>query len=430
MNNMNDDIERALSRELRVRADEIGPSTGLAGAARAKARRIRTRRVITAGVALTAMVAVAVPTAMSLGDTPHTAPAPADTVTPSPSLPAPQPSTPAPEPSTPAPSVPAVPAPRNTSTTLTLDGLDSGAAPAIGWVDGRVFHRADGTTMQLPDGMYRPLAVAGAAIGSLGSDDVAWVTTSGEITSSHPGRGPVVSPDGGLAAMYERDSNHLAFTQTDGGGTAPVGIPVPPDQQLEPVGFVDEHTVVSNVLDSEGRTIGVRRDAFPIADDDGGTDTPPWNFVRASATSATGGLVVGLTELTDFGSCSAVYAVDGDTPLWETCEYSFDRFSPDGRYLVGADAYRDGIGDAYAVVVDARTGELIHRFDAGEGYLGGTGFEDGEHLLVVLNVDGQDYTFRSAILRCTFEGACELATDVRTSPVEEGRGFALGPRGI
>lgn len=427
MSNMNDDIERALSRELRVRADEVGPSTGLAGAARAKAHRIRTRRMITAGVALTALVAAAVPTAMSLGDTPHTAPAPAGTVTPMPSTPAPEPTTPEPTPSTPAPapSTPPTSEPSDTTTELTFDGLASGAAPVIGWVDGRVFHRPDGTTMNLPDGMYRPLAVAGAAIGPLGSDDVGWVNTSGEVTSSHPGRGPVVSPDGGLAAMYERDSNHLAFTQTDGGGTAPMGIPVPADQQLEPVGFIDDHTVISNVLDADGGTIGVRRDTIPIPGDPGGTDTPPWNLDRVTAVSAAGGLVVGFTEIRDDGSCSAVYEAGASAPLWETCEHSFDQFSPDGRYLVGADDYRDGIGDPLAVVMDARTGQVVHEFTTGDGYLGDTVFEDDGHVLVVLNGYAPH---RTAILRCAFDGSCELATDVQTIPDDESAfSFGLQP---
>ncbi|MGH8828746.1 MAG: hypothetical protein ACRDVZ_14350, partial [Jiangellaceae bacterium] len=77
---------------------------------------------------------------------------------------------------------------------------------------------------------------------------------------------------------------------------------------------------------------------------------------------------------------------------------------------------------AFAVVVDARTGQLVHEFAVNDGYLGGTAFENAGHVLIVLNGYAPH---RTAILRCAFAGYCELATDVRTVPDDEGA-FSFG----
>jgi hypothetical protein len=47
-----------------------------------------------------------------------------------------------------------------------------------------------------------------------------------------------------------------------------------------------------------------------------------------------GGLTVGKTEVTDFGSCSDLYG-GGEFQGFHTCKAQFDSFSPDGSTVLG-----------------------------------------------------------------------------------------------
>ncbi len=64
------------------------------------------------------------------------------------------------------------------------------------------------------------------------------------------------------------------------------------------------------------------------------------------------GSLSGVTSITDAGSCSVVLGRSGDK-AWTTCDYTLGQFSPDGKYVIGHPAYRDGIGDGSVAILDA-----------------------------------------------------------------------------
>ncbi|SEE67141.1 hypothetical protein [Jiangella alba] len=440
-----DDLENTLAAELRRRSGEVAGADGMAGRARRHARVVRRRRAIAVAGVTAVALAVAVPAALSLRPVPQTAPDPAHSPTTS-QTPAPTPSeTPSPDPTTPPPSTPpssppAVP-PVETdepqqpeqpvaggTTELVLDGMPTGAPPAISWVFETTFYTEDGRELPIPEDMFFPFAIRDGAIGQLPGTtegrlpDIGNSDATGAVVGREPGNGPVLSYDGFLLAEYLPAEDIVWAGQADGGGTGPGGRDVPPDQQLDPVGFLDDYALVSNVSTDEELWAGVRIDSFAPGEPTPPI-TPPWDIVEVTAVSQPAGLVVGFTEIRDDGTCSAVYEADADEPLWSTCEYSFDHFSPDGRYLVGADDYRDGEGNASMVVVEARTGAVVHTYDG--WYIGAATFEDDDHVLLSVRLV-DDAERQVALVRCDLTGACELATPaVRVDQYSDAYGFGL-----
>jgi hypothetical protein len=181
---------------------------------------------------------------------------------------------------------------------------------------------------------------------------------------------------------------------------------------------------VSNISTETELWAGVRIDSFAPGEPTPPT-TPPWDFVQVSAVSASAGLVVGQTEIVDGASCSAVYEADAAEPLWETCEHTFEHFSPNGAYLVGSRHYWDGDGRPYAVVVDARTGEVVHTYEG--MFITDLTFEDDEHVLLDVQLDdGIGPTRQAALVRCDFGGSCELATPaIEIDPFAAAYGIGL-----
>lgn len=421
-----DDLENTLAAELRRRSGDVLGTEGMAGRARQRARVVRRRRAMAVGAVTAVALAVAVPSALSLREVPRTTEQPAGPPTTSETesieVPDPGPVTSSPDPSTTQPASPdaspdssdrppttdETPPPASSSTELVLDGLAPGAAPSIGWFDGPVFHRTDGTTVHFPTMWTEVIALENGFIASK-SGEVGWLDPAGDLTASFEGDGPVLSPDGALVAYYDRAAGSVIAGQSDGAGTGPGGRDVPGGQWLAPVGFLDDYRLVSNLSTDSGTPAGIRIDGFaPGADP--APETPPWDdLIRVSAVSPAAGLVTGPTVITDDERCWAVYEADADEPMWGTCTYGFIRFSPDGRYLVGTTVHPDSQAYPLAVVVDARTGEVVHTFTGRHIYE--MAFEDDDHLLLgVALEDGDDR--QATLLRCDLDGACEPTTPV------------------
>lgn len=441
-----DDLENTLAAELRRRSGDVLGTEGLADRARRRARVVRRRRAVAVGAVTAVALAIAVPTALSLRSVPQTAGEPAGppttSETPSPD---PSPATPSPDPTTPPPTAPESPAtelppdpsgePEETEVPAdlsdqpgggtdlepVLSDLPEGAPPSIGYLEGDTFHRTDGRSVPLPGQLFKVLEL-GTGFLATNTNEVAFVDAGGAITASFVGAGPVLSPDGALAAYYNDDEDMVLATQADGGGSGPGGREVPGDQRLEPVGFLDDYRLVSNVSAATGESAGIRIDQFAPGEPTAPT-TPSWGLVRVSAVSAAAGLVAGYTEIGDGDACSAVFEDGADQPLWDTCQYSFDHFSPDGQYLVGSVAYRDGEGNPFAVVVEARTGVVVHTYDV--VYVHDTVFEDDDSLLISVRLLDGD-TRQAALVRCDFYGSCERATPiVRVGWEESAYGLGL-----
>jgi hypothetical protein len=274
----------------------------------------------------------------------------------------------------------------------------------------------------------------GAAVRNWADGTVVLVGPNGDRRDAIKGRGPAVSADGTEVALFELLTSRVGILPARSEGD-PLWAPVPKGEHLEPVGFLGTGDLVSNATNVDGENLGIRRHVRD-GSDLVATETG-WELEAVTAVSEAAGLVAGYSEFTEDGTCSAVYEASGRRPLWQTCDYSFDHFSPDGRLLIGDPAYRDGVGDSFAVVVDAATGDVVRKFSvesvraAGggtghRGFIADTAFEDDSHVLLHLNMytEGDPGT-RQALVRCDIEGRCELATPVAT--LEEGQdAYSLG----
>ncbi|SDT23057.1 hypothetical protein [Jiangella sp. DSM 45060] len=395
-----DDLESALAAELRRRSGDVLATPGLAGRARRRARVVRRRRVAAAGAVAAAVLAVAVPTALSLRSVPQTAP-PAD----SPTTPSEVHETETPE--------------RGGTTALALDGLPGGPEPSIGWFEGPDYHGADGRSAQFPSMWMDTLELGDRFMASTG-DEVSRLAADGEVLATFTGAGPVLSADGRLVAYFNRDEDVVRAEPADGGEAEP-GRDVPEDRWLEPVGFLGDHRLVSNLRDATGAPAGFRIDDFGAPD--GGAATAPWDLVSVSAVSEAAGLVTGpTTELTEDGGCWAVYETDASTPLWTTCAYSFLRFSPDGRHLVGTAGHPHAEAFTTTVLVDALTGAVVHQYTGRHIYE--AMFEDEGHLILSVALEDGD-SREAALLRCDFTGSCERTTPIVHVSLQGGYTYGL-----
>ena len=420
MNNF-DERDR-LSRELRARSEAMGGHPIGMDQVRRTARRIVWRRRIATGAVAAAVLAVAVPAGMAAtggvdrGIGPvghptrsvtHTAPSP----TPSPS-PSPTPSpTPAPTPTWPAGAIP-----------LTTAGLAQGAAPTIVYLQGATLHNGD-VSEQLP-----------AAYSEIAPNQGGWVALSkhnGEYslvqldTTNHVIGTPAPSAPGIAVDLANRTAWFEAgapgqpgrLVQSIGMAQGQDSLTVPPDVTAHPVGYVRNGLVFA--------TDGVHPQVA-ITDFAPGT-AEVWlkGAIAAGGASEAADLISVQLQSAGTGSCWAV--VDpGWTDMdpagherWHTCDYALGQFSPDGKYVVGTDAYGDGLGPSWVAILDARTGHEVARFQRPPGsdlFIGQLAWEDESHLLASVHENGS-----WQIVRMETSGHLEAASpavpgDETTSP--------------
>lgn len=116
--------------------------------------------------------------------------------------------------------------------------------------------------------------------------------------------------------------------------------------------------------------------------------------------SADGALVSGIVSADEFGQeyCSGVLVFATGEELWRTCEAGTFRFSPEGRYVLGVDAYLDGFGHSFVEVRDAIDGTVVSRYEGGtvfdetwasaESYLVSMQANTGGNLLLEVDAGG------------------------------------------
>ena len=215
------------------------------------------------------------------------------------------------------------------------------------------------------------------------------------------------------AAESKSGATELVLAPTDGAESAKLRVPVKAD--ATPVGFLSDETVVYE-------TEGERAEVFVATK--GRSEKVPGLVGASGATEH--GLIAGTTKLLADGTCSGVLRADGFDPLWNTCDFSFERFSPDGRYLLGTDPYRSGLGTSQLVILDARTGDVVvhyQRRDPDPVHINEMVWEDDSHVLASVYEDG-DW----AVVRMDLSGNVELATDLVPGPdAESPLYFSLRP---
>lgn len=134
-----------------------------------------------------------------------------------------------------------------------------------------------------------------------------------------------------------------------------------------------------------------------------------------STSTGSGRWMGGITEVSDFGSCSVMHR--GMRRAWKTCRNRFSAISPDRRHVLGLPAYADGFGPTRLDVLDLRTGDRIRTWRASRRGESATYFdemwEDPEHLLVTTYQDG-----KWAIVRLGTDGSMEYAVAPRRGSME------------
>lgn len=301
-------------------------------------------------------------------------------------------------------------------TALTLDGLPPGEPPAVPFflaVDGGVDLVAPQRNVPLDelepaqtavptDDGWLVLAYPGPRLHRLDRD--------GDVVATEQyqaGQELAVSHDGSqvlYVLVDPTDDAQLLTAAPTWGGTEPVSWRLPARPRVDPVGFVDQDTVVFQTRDRRGaETVWTAR--------------PGYEPVRVpgllSAAGAGTGVVYGTTAVDDLAPsvCSGAVEVASGAMLWENCDYFLDRagaVSPSGGLLAAHPGYQDGYGPLGVSVLDASTGIPLVDF----GQVGGrdqvtalqTVWETDQTMISVLADRG---TF--ALVRLGVNGGSELA---------------------
>lgn len=391
------DEKDLLTRELRERSSDVGGHPIGFDAVRSSARRIRRRRTVVAGAVAVAVAGVALPTGLAVTSAldPDGRRAPDRIAT-----------SPTPDP-TPAPA----PTPRADGTfPLTVHGLPRGEEAGARYVvrDTKQLETPAGP-VDLPEAysMITPYDDGWLAVGSSRNPEaVVMLDSSLEVTHTDPAGGfdLAVSDDGSHVAYTVRESGDrvlLVNAPTDGTDVVTWPIDVPGAESLDPVGFLDDDTVVYN--SDAGEVMGIART--------GGSLTPIEGVLRVDDASEAAGLVSVLVSYGVDGGCSGVQDPTSGALLWKSCEHSNLRFSPDGRLVVADASYYDGPGSPTLSVLDARTGDEVVTFtperrDTVVGVSQAV-WEDDDTVLAHVDEGGDQ-----AMVRLGTDGSTEAVTDV------------------
>ena len=437
---MNDPFDDELRRSLHDQADRIPRRPDFSAGAISRARGIRRRRQVAGVVAATALVAIAVPIGLRLGDMvsngqdPITPPTTGPTSVPTETLPSPATETvatqtaptdtspPSPSEDPPQPSGPV-------DVTLDLAELSEGAAPAIPYLDnGTVV--GDGWSVDVPSGVTAVAPVTDGVYVTGEWEDNGWPLTRYAADGGSDDLGvvqgiPVASADGRWVTYVTSETDEfgndvgpatLVLVDEESGESTSVELPGAVASELS------VHTVVDGTVYF---TYDRRNGEFAVLQTwtagDASPERVPGSF-HVSAVSADTRLVAHITSIDDFGASTAVIDRVTGEPLWETSDFHIYGFSPDGRYAWAGPAYVDGAGPLSAAILDARDGDVIREYTSPSNRIFVTFmdavFEDGDSVLVRAEQDGG-----TAVVRCeVMSGECEAA-----APLAAGSATDAGP---
>lgn len=369
-----------LVRALRDRSELMTGTSLDLDQVRSRARGIRRRRHAFTGAVAAAVLAVGAPTGLTLTSALDSEPVlPADRT----------------ETARPAPSGP-----------VRADGAAAprGEAPAIAYIEGSTLHTADDTLVDIGRQYAQITPYDGGWIASRMDTDTTYVLdAAGEVVESWPGASIAVSPSGDFVASVLNATGGI-------------------DVQLRPV--TGTESVLSHTVAFEGTVeivgfVGPEEIAYTLTGVDGRTEVYVTDFLHderrvegalsAYGASATTGTLTVMTSVDELepGSCWAVQRVGDGERLWETCDYTLETFSPDGRYVIGTDPYHDGIGGSTVALLDAADGSVLAHFTTKDlGFTGRAVWESDSSVLLTTYQGDAWY-----VLRLLPDGRVERALD-------------------
>jgi YD repeat-containing protein len=372
------DEQDRLTRELHDRSHDVGGHPIGLESVKQNARTIQRRRRLVSGVAAAAAVAVVVPTAMAVTNgLVQGAQGPVDQPTPGLT-----------EPVDPSPDVDDT---RNRDHQLTTVGLQRGDAPAIAYLNGPSLVQPEGEVSL--GARYQGITQYDEGWIAVGADSNGdWATyfldPDGSVRSDEPVADAfTVSPDGSLVAYTTPDGRLMVDWD---GLSAPAQLNDPDAGQMSPVAVFGE----DSCDESEGEggcvvfynTAGAQPKAFLSSHNGIVERAGPFRALS----DVSGDRLAGQISSSLTGSCSAV-TDQSFTEQWRTCDFRLRRFSPDGRYILGTNAYGDGFADTELAILDAQTGEPVVRYDGkGKSFVGilDMVWEDDSHALAVTYEEG------------------------------------------
>jgi hypothetical protein len=403
---MNGSFDGELRRSLHTQADRIPQVPDLSRSAIRRAHGIRRRRRIASGVAAAALVAVALPIGLKVGDAVSRGQDPVEPPTPS----------------------------GPTQVQLDLQTLSAGDQPVVPYLDGRTIV-GDGFEIEIPG--KAPIAgiapVDDGVYVATGDGSTAWPLTrySTDGDANRMGsvlNGPVASADGRWVAYLTGETDEfgnpngpatLVLVDDDTGEQSSITLPGPVDAFQVTIHAVADGTVYFTPTDRRtGRSMSLQ--SWTIGDS--APEPVPGNF-DATAISPDGNLVASITKVRDFSACSAVTDRSTGTELWSTCDYTVKGFTPDGAYVWAVPSNTEGYGPTAVAILDAETGDLVRHYDPMARIkhpitFADAVFEDDEHLLIRAEQDGG-----TALIRCEV-----LTGDCRTAePLVEGTSLTGNP---
>jgi hypothetical protein len=394
MNNTDD-----LTRSLREQADRIGGHPIDLESVRGRARGIQRRRRIAAGAGVLAAVALIAPIAVAASGGLTRSDNPVPPVT--------QPSP------TPVGKVKAVAA-----------SAPRGDAPAIAWMEGTVLHQPDGTTTDLGKAYYQVTPYDGGwAVVDIAEGTTSFLGPDGEARQTFPGQSLAVGADG----------ESMAAVLTATAGDQDIGLY--PVAGVGPGGYLSSVVSFDGTVDLAGFT-GPQEMAYNLqgAKGQAGAWITDWEqeprrlqgLLNVQGASQATGMVSGLTSIDELepGSCSAVVAAATGQIRWETCDYTLESFSPDGRYVIGTEDYHDGIGGNTVAILDATDGTVLVEYSTLDvGFTQASVWETNSTVLVTTYQDGQWYA-----LRLGLDGTMTQALGpVRAGDLDNPWGWGLRP---
>jgi len=402
------DLDQDLKQSLATQASRVPQGSDLGRGAIVRGRGIRRRRRVVGGVAFAALVAIAVPVGLEVGDSVsrndgQVAPATTGPTTPT-----------------------EITGPRQVNLDLTALPL-ADEPPQIPYVEGQTVVVGDERYNVDATGDLKAVAAfdGGAHLFvSRGSTaELVRVTPEGSEVLGAAAGTPIASADLRWNAYAIGDVDKfgnvlrgitLTLFDSQDGSTSEINLPA--------ANYVDIYALVDGTVylrphSSDGTEL-------PLQTWAPGQEAPsylPTNYY-ASAVSDDGRVIADMTKVTDFGSCTEVRG-SGRSSLWQTCAQSILGFSPGAVFAWAGPAYLDGYSLGDIVIIDAQTGDVIRRlpsFDNGLDFMDAT-FEDADHLLIRVEQGGQ-----TALVRCAAStGQCELAVPVADGTSELGSPYLL-----
>ena len=344
-----------LTRALRERSEDMTGTHLALEDVKGRARGIRRRRRAASGIAVAAVaLAVAVPMGINLDSVDRGQQPPVATRAPSPTTDASGPVTPTPQ------------GPVEIDAAKARRGED----PALLFQTGTTLHRIDGSTVELPAQYTYLLPYGHGVMGFNGTEGEFGTTTIVD------GRGETVQgPWDGMSGAISSDGSRLATWLAANGGV---------DLQLWREGADLDEGWTSNVVALDGTLdiagfVGPETVAYDLTviGNKGATQKPyvaDWlsgeeprelkSVIDVRGANDVTGVVSGMSKIDDLKGeyCAAVVKVATDKVEWETCDYRLERFSPDGRYVLGVDPQSDGLGSNGVTMLDADNGEVVAEF--------------------------------------------------------------------